>query len=56
MVVAEAVPQQGASIDVTALATYLSEKLSRYKLPSALRLVDSIERTDSGKIRRVAQG
>lgn len=52
VVMAEAMPQEGATVNVTALAAYLSQKLSPYKLPSALKLVDSIEQTDSGKIRR----
>ncbi len=53
LVVAEVVPQDGESVDTSALAAYLTQRLSAHKIPSALRLVSNIERTDSGKIRRV---
>jgi len=54
MVVAEVVPSPGLSLPIEQLAVYAAERLSSYKLPDAIQVVDAIEMTGSGKIRRAA--
>lgn len=44
----------GSSLDATALAAFCDGRLARYKRPAAIRFVDAIPRTASGKIRKDA--
>ncbi len=47
--VAFVVPREGATLDVEALLAHCRAQLSSYKVPHAVRLIDSIPRTGSGK-------
>jgi acyl-CoA synthetase (AMP-forming)/AMP-acid ligase II len=52
IVVAEIVTHPGAMVIVSAVSDYCVERLSTYKVPSEIRIVDSLPLTDSGKIVR----
>ncbi len=52
VVAAEIVTHPGAVVLVPAVAEYCVERLSTYKVPSEIRIVDSLPLTDSGKIVR----
>jgi fatty-acyl-CoA synthase len=55
-VTALVVPAPGAELDLDALADHVGSRLAGYKRPRALRLVERIPRTVSGKLdRRWAQ-
>ena len=53
-VIAEVVPQSGIKLDISALRSYSSERLSTYKIPTQIQLVSAIQMTASGKILRAA--
>lgn len=53
-VIAEVVPQSGIKLDISALRSYSSERLSSYKIPTQIHLVSTIQMTASGKILRAA--
>ncbi len=46
------VPRDGNVIDEAAVKAYCSQRMSSYKVPEQVLIVDSIPRTGSGKIRR----
>lgn len=46
------VPRQGASLDSRALLEHCARHLSRYKVPRAVTLIDSLPLTASGKVQR----
>ncbi|MBL7883309.1 MAG: acyl--CoA ligase [Bacteroidia bacterium] len=52
IVQAEIVLAEGASIDVEEVLTYCRKKLSTYKIPQRVKIVDSLPMTGSGKIQR----
>jgi long-chain acyl-CoA synthetase len=52
VVVAEIVAHPGAVVLVPAVNEYCMERLSAYKVPSEIRIVESLPLTDSGKIVR----
>jgi fatty-acyl-CoA synthase len=55
-VTALGVPAPGAELDPDALAVHVGSRLAGYKRPRAVRLVEAIPRTVSGKLdRRWAQ-
>lgn len=49
-ILAVAVLKTGASLEYDALKTWCSEKMSAYKIPKSLRLVDSLPRNAMGKV------
>jgi len=49
---AELVLNDGASIDVEAVLTYCRKRLSTYKIPQRVTIVDALPMTGSGKIQR----
>ena len=51
-VTAFVVPQPGASVDETALLEHCRERMSRYKAPKAIRVVDTLPRNSMGKLLR----
>lgn len=51
-VTAVIVPRAGVRIDTAALEARLREKLSSYKCPKALILVDALPKTATGKIQK----
>ncbi len=46
---------EGEDIDSSQLQRFCYEHLESYKVPKKIEVVDSLERTDSGKIKRVAK-
>lgn len=46
------VPRAGSSVDEAAVKAYCSQRMSSYKVPEQVLVVESIPRTGSGKIRR----
>ncbi len=48
----EIVLHEGKSIDVEDVLTYCRKRLSSFKAPQRLRIVDSLPVTGSGKVRR----
>jgi bile acid-coenzyme A ligase len=52
--VPHAIVQAGADLDVDALIGFLRERLSAYKLPRSVEVVDHPLRDDAGKVRRTA--
>jgi long-chain acyl-CoA synthetase len=51
-VMAEVVLEAGAEIDVESLISYCRRKLSAYKVPQKVHVVDALPMTDSGKLIR----
>jgi O-succinylbenzoic acid--CoA ligase len=51
-VVAQVVARPGAELDPDALRAWAGERLARFQVPKAIRLVDDLPRTPSGKLRR----
>jgi long-chain acyl-CoA synthetase len=54
VVAAEIVPHPEVSVAVEGISEYCVERLSSYKVPTEIRIVDSLPLTDSGKIVRAA--
>jgi acyl-CoA synthetase (AMP-forming)/AMP-acid ligase II len=54
VVVAEIVPHPGIVVPLQDVTEYCAERLSTYKVPSEIRIVDFLPLTDSGKIVRSA--
>jgi acyl-coenzyme A synthetase/AMP-(fatty) acid ligase len=52
VVAAELLPHKNIEVSVTAVADYCGERLSPYKVPRDIRIVDRLPLTDSGKIVR----
>jgi amino acid adenylation domain-containing protein len=53
-IAAYVVPAPGADVTVTALREFLATKLSAYAMPGAIRILDALPRTPSGKLDRQA--
>jgi len=49
---AELVLQEGATVDVEDILTYCKKRLSAFKTPQRIRIVDSLPMTGSGKLQR----
>jgi bile acid-coenzyme A ligase len=50
--VAFVVPRPGAMLDEPAVLAFCSERLSQHKVPSSVRLVDQVPRSEAGKLQR----
>ena len=50
--VAAVVPKAGAALKESDLRTYLSNRVSTYKVPSAILIVDAIPKNETGKVQR----
>ena len=50
--VAAVVPKAGAGLKESDLRTYLSNRVSTYKVPSAILIVDAIPKNETGKVQR----
>ena len=50
--VAFIVPRLGAVLDEPTVLAFCSERLSKHKVPSAVRFVDQVPRSDAGKLQR----
>jgi O-succinylbenzoic acid--CoA ligase len=57
-VVAQVVTREGLGVAADELRAFCAERLARFKVPKAIELVDSLPRTQSGKLlrRRLASG
>jgi long-chain acyl-CoA synthetase len=53
VVAAEIQPLEGATIDKESLISHCRKMLSAFKVPQVVNMVDSIEMTSSGKVKRV---
>lgn len=49
-IVAVVVPAEGESVDLESIREFCADKLSKYKIPHVLEIVDAIPRNPSGKI------
>ena len=50
--VAAVVPRAGSGLSESELGTYLSNRVSSYKVPSAILIVDAIPKNETGKVQR----
>jgi fatty-acyl-CoA synthase len=48
--VAVATLRAGAALDITELRAWASQHLARFKLPTALEIIDALPRNASGKV------
>ena len=50
--VAFVIPREGSNLDCEALIQYCQQRLSAYKIPAQIHIVEAIPRTGSGKVQR----
>jgi acyl-CoA synthetase (AMP-forming)/AMP-acid ligase II len=51
-VTALVVPREGEAVEAAELRDHCAERLASFKVPKAIELVETLPRTESGKLRR----